>query len=320
MSWEFKAIRKEAGKTVFADLSVEQQGRIPQYEEALRYAEQTQVPNPTFSNFYVRASAGVNSEYVQGGNIEYGFCQALHSEESLVAAVRSRMGRHDGMPIIAFSSLGLEPTCCGNCRDVLFDDFEYGEIVSGSPAGGIASVATFDDIKFDGFRGTTPYVGLCRLAAKINKRGEELVKDAYSGSQRHERNYFVGITTDSGFYYVGAHDVACDFQPIYAGRDAMRQARRSRDPFIKSIIVVSQEKPRVMYKDRQHLLELNIDGEMLSGQERNPPIFLVSFKNEVTGMWGARLKETMPFPFMVTAFGDEFIDKYKAWCKKAYRK
>jgi hypothetical protein len=209
----------------------------------------------------------------------------------------------------------LDPTCCGNCRDILFDELGSGEIVTG-PVNDIVSVANFEDIKFNGFRNLDEVpMELLRKVGILANHGRKLRMDAYSSGKRPERNYLVGIETEKEFH-IGAHDIGADYHPIYAGRDAMRQARRAKDPFIKSIIVFadSKEKPYVMYKDRQHLSELNIDGEVLSGKENNPPVHLFT----PTRAWTASLKETLPFPFVVTAFGDDFVNTYRNWAKEAY--
>lgn len=107
----------------------------------------------------------------------------------------------------------------------------------------------------------------------------------------------------------------CDYHPVYALRDAIRQARRANDPFAQSVVIVSEDfgdkrAPQVMYKDRQHLLELNLQAELLAGKENNPPVWLATYgaQRRVTAAWRTSVKEWIPFPFIPRNFGQDFIE------------
>jgi len=71
--------------------------------------------------------------------------------------------------------------------------------------------------------------------------------------------------------------------------------------------------PDVMYKDRQHLLELNFQQQCLTGYEVNPPVFLVNYEYfvgkppKINGLWETSVKGWLPYPFSPAAFGDEFV-------------
>jgi hypothetical protein len=115
----------------------------------------------------------------------------------------------------------------------------------------------------------------------------------------------------------------CDYHPIYAGRDACRQAIRDSNPFIQRVIIVCEDPdrrrkmPHVMYKDRQHLLETNLQAELLQGHEQDPPVLLFNYyrktrtKNRavvITGAWRTSVKKWLPFPFTAGNFGPEFVE------------
>ena len=113
----------------------------------------------------------------------------------------------------------------------------------------------------------------------------------------------------------------CDYHPIYALRDAVRQVRRENDVTtgLTAIYVVccgdGTLPPDVMYKDRQHLLELNLQTELIMGKENNPPIYLgTMIKGVLTGMWRTSVKEWLPFPFTASNFMD--LNKMTAYFKR----
>src|SRR3989344_5739447 len=120
---------------------------------------------------------------------------------------------------------------------------------------------------------------------RVFAKGGFLVNDAYSPPDVHpERKYYAAIYSRKGVYY-GALDLMCDYHPIYPLRDAIRQARRSQDPCVQSVLIVGADTsedlagvpPHVMYKDRQHLLELCLQQELVVGVESDPEVCLVRF-------------------------------------------
>ena len=320
--WNFKTIQSGSKGAEFVELSLSQQERVKKYTEALEIAAASTVANPPFSKYFVKESIGTRDgcTLLPAGNIEYGLCQALHGEESAVAAFRSYYGRNKvSEPILGIiaGSPGNIASPCGNCRDLLLDEFgEDFEIVSGAPEGGLAIVAKMKDYLFSQFRLMHIDHEEPILPDEIKmaiKQGELLANDFYSPPDVHpERRYHAMIATVKNFY-VGARDVMCEYHPIYALRDAIRQARRGNDPFVESVTIVCEDfdggAPHVMYKDRQHLLELNLQAELLLGVEQNPPVYLVTYgqRKEIVGAWKTSVKEWLPFPFDPRNFGPEFV-------------
>ncbi len=321
--WNFKAIQlSPKGIVEFVRLSPVQESRINKYAEALEVAAKSVVANPPFSNYFVKEGVGlVNGEILPAGNIEYGICQALHGEESAVAAFRAHYGRASAGEIIlgiVAGNPGNVPAPCGNCRDIMLEDFgEDFEIVSGTADGGMAVVANMADYLFSKFRSLgvadTPSDILEKVRIAI-RQGELLVNDAYAPKHIHpERRYHALIATHNN-NFVGARDVMCEYHPIYALRDAIRQARRANDPFVQSVVIVCEDfgsgVPHVMYKDRQHLMELSLQAELLTGQENDVPVYLATYSSQeqITSVWKTSVKEWLPFAFSPRNFGPEFIE------------
>jgi len=207
---------------------------------------------------------------------------------------------------------------CGNCRDIMLEDLGQDfEIVCGAPGGGIAVVTKMNDYLFSDFKkvavkNISP--DLVESAILTIKAGERLVNDAYSPPQLHpERRYHASVITNIHIFF-GTRDVMCDYHPIYALRDAIRQARRAKDPFIQAVIIVCEDfgggAPHVMYKDRQHLLELNFQVELLNGKEVDPPVYLMTYQKDtknIVAIWKTSVKEWMPDVFTPRNFGPEFV-------------
>ena len=281
-------------------------------------------------------------EGAKAGNIEYGFCQALHGEESAVAAFRAQYGRSETRRNVVLGIVGdamergRPAALCGNCRDILREDFRDSnlEIARGNPDRGEVLVVPLKYYLFEDYDrllidGELPPAVLTVKGELRRARtglldafheGRCLENDVYSPGDVHpRRRYYAGIATMSGNYY-GAHDVMADYHPIYALRDAVRQARRSADADIKAVYVVGRsdgsEPPDVMYKDRQHLLELNLQGELVADREIDPPVYLGTFcEDTVRNIWRTSVKEWLPFPFTARNFTnlEEIAAKFKGF-------
>jgi cytidine deaminase len=292
--------------------------------EALSTARDSQVAKPIFSNYFCRECATrVHGSPAPAGNIEYGFLQALHGEESAVAAFRASYPHTQGEDIVLGFYTGdkrvIRPDSpCGNCRDIMLENFGRDfEIVSGSPAGEIVLVVPMSFYLFDDYQSVRIEHGrLVDAVRRTFSAGQRLENDFYSPGDVHpRRKYYASIRTVQRYYY-GAHDVMCDYHPIYALRDAVRQARRNHDPYVEEAWIVGKdiggEPPDVMYKDRQHLLELNLQQELLLGEDRDPTVFLATYDlhddhamGPVAGrIWRTTVKEWLPFPFTARNFMD----------------
>lgn len=332
------------GKISLQNLSAEQILRKPAYLMALRVAESSRVPNPKFSNYFVRGS--LNG--MACGNIEYGLCQALHCEESGAPLPKVFCSPGDN-PVLAFYSPRLESADnldfllgpCGNCRDILLDVFgEKLEVVSGSPNGGLAVVVPFSFYLFDDYKQlglgrlwwldeTLSLDGLLTRAAATFAEGRRLEHDAFSPPDIHpERKYYAMVETANGGVYYGAFDLQCEYHPIYPLRDATRQARRSHDSDILRVVIVRRDSarqvPHVMYKDRQHLLGTVVEEQLLSGKEVNPPVLLVAHNGGkgsagelvIADVWKTSARQWLPSPFTETAFGADFVKAETEYLKR----
>ena len=272
---------------------------------------------------------------MKSGNIEYGLCQALHGEESAVAALRSFYGRTSGKEVIhaiVAGNPGNIASPCGNCRDIMLEDLgESLEIVCGTPEGGIAVVATMEHYLFSEFRSLIYEDLPMRVAAQIEmaiQEGDRLVSDPYAPSHiRPERRYHALIQAEAGVY-CGGRDVKCEYHPIYALRDAQRAAGRACDPFVRWVLIVCEDfgggAPHVMYKDRQHLLEFNLEGGRMRSERNDPPVYLVTYSpdaHHVTGIWQTSVKEWLPYPFTPENFGEEFMrDVFDPYHRERHKK
>jgi len=368
--WEFKALEFDAKRNpVFVPLSAERAARAEAYRNALTAAKISAVANPKFSNYFVKESIGFRDTLpptLPAGNIEYGLCQALHGEEFAVAALRSRLGRplsrrvdktpggplpddclpEDGIILGIIAGVpGNIASPCGNCRDIMRDDLGINfEIVSGAAEGGVAIVAKMSDFLYrDYFCFTGDYSFKLdmdrwqKVVGEIVGEGMKLENAAYVPADTGligQRKYMALIETDTARYF-GAHDVMCEYHPIYALRDAVRVARRSGDPFVKRVTVVApfygegdSLPPDVMYKDRQHLLELTLQGELVAGEERDPSVYLFAHdgrlfdeKGEVKplGAWLTSVKEWLPLAFSPRNFGEEYLQYLTKYFKSKTR-
>ena len=336
-TWDFKTLSRGKSPQVI-DLLGEQQGKIERYKKALIVASESNVANPQFSKYFVKESVITDDHVIPAGNIEYGDRQAIHGEEAAVAAYRAALssskipprGKSNDLVLgIIAGNPGNIPAPCGNCRDVMIDGLGTNfEIVSGATDGGLAVVVPMDmftfnpqeqiDINSRKRLEVSNGLGMSKgdftaIVSKTLKAGKWLTNDAYSTpTVIPERKYFATIVTDHNLFH-GARDVMVDYHPIYALRDAIRQARREDDSSIQSVIVVAEDPninlPQVMYKDRQHLVEFNLQGELIREREKDPPVFLVGHdeKGKITTVHKTSVKEWLPFAFSPRNFGDEFV-------------
>ncbi|MBI4160473.1 MAG: hypothetical protein HY506_01030 [Candidatus Yanofskybacteria bacterium] len=65
-----------------------------------------------------------------------------------------------------------------------------------------------------------------------------------------------------------------------------------------------------MYKDRQHLMELNLQAELLAGQENDLPVYLATYSSQeqIIDVWRTSITEWLPLAFSPRNFGPEFIE------------
>jgi len=298
------------------------------------------VANPPMSNYFVKSSIGLNyGESLPAGNFEYGLCAAIHGEECCIAVLRSRYGKKLEDPafkpyVLAFAAqrgpLRVEdfpeniPSCCGNCRDILFENFGKDlEIVDGHPDGGLIMILPMSLCLVDEFEQLWPPHTSGIMDGMFMEKildtielGNRYVYDHYSPDNAFvERRYYARIVTKNGDY-VGAHDIGDDYHPVYAIRNAVIAARRANDPFVQQVFVVNSDgnKPHVMYRDRQALAELNYQAEAITGASKDPLVCLVAYNQQDcwrSAAWLTSVKSWLPFWFGPHKFGKEFEDWYQ---------
>lgn len=326
--WTIKTLKyNKYSQIEIVDLSDEQLGRLPLYETALRTAVASHVPDPSFSRYFVKGSITNSNSIFSAGNIEYGHSQALHCEEVALAVFRSQMDRskqcENDIPVISIieDCAGIAANPCGNCRDLLLDCFgERLEIVAREATANRAIVVPFQmytftpleegamnesflEMSVDAFR---------EIVSKTISEGRKLTNDAYSSPTiKPERRYYATIVSENTLIH-GSRDIMVDYHPIYALRDAIRSSRRLNDISMRCVVIVAEDPdiqvPHVMYKDRQHLHEFNLQNELLHNQTFNPPVLLVGHKDgKPTHIRKTSVKEWLPYPFTATNFGEQFV-------------
>ena len=238
-------------------------------------------------------------------------------------------------------------TPCGNCRDILRDAFgESFEFVCGSPGGGVAVDAKMSDMLFSDYQQVISWGRVlpvqfskefCAVESFFNSLPEivqeaRLIEcDTYSTPNpfvpravHPERKYFACIVTDMNTYF-GAHYVRCEYHPVYAGEIAGIRVELARDYSpIRAVYFVRETNlnvpPDVMYRDRQHLMELTFGRQVLLGKELNPPVYLGTVSGgTTTNVWRTTVKEWLPDRFSPHNFGDEFNEHLRNYYEKRAR-
>ena len=351
-NWTPKFLCMKDGKPALRSAITEHEEEIVRFlKDMLGLAAESKCAKPIFSGFHVRGinttgGIGGMTGMVASGNVEYGYCQALHNEEAAVAALISQRGSTEfpGSNVIMIvagkgkGSLRNFTAPCGNCRDILRDVIgENCLLVSGTEDGGIAIVARLSDCLFDQYApmDKNAIIGLVPEIKRIFRKAAEIQDNPYNnlgtGQRFPLRNYyaqiFVSKVGEDISSFVGAVDVPADFHPLYPIEDALRAAKRDRALVLKGVKVVSfgtgTYPPDVMYRDRQRLLEAALDTELLIGEPCNPEVLLVTVDmfdvSKITGAWRTTVKEWLPFPFSPRNFGSEFLEDRRQKLKEKTR-
>lgn len=324
--WILRAGRLVDGGVKLADLSQLQRDRLPTYCDVLDTARQSRVPSAHHSNYPVRGSiAPVGQQALPAGNIESGYAESLHMEESCVAVYCSKYGRNNGEPVVmVIIAHGATP--CGDCRDLLSSQFRDLEVITNEPGSSEAIVMSCRDYVHDVFRVADETTRCAIVGEMIEtvRTGRNLENDAYPPKRDDEsfkRKYYACVVTQRGRYY-GALDTVCHYRPIYPIQDAVRQARRQHDPFVHSVIIVGEDCgdvfPNVMYGDRQYLAELIDMATAIDGESRNPTIYLATCAHrgetiDDVGLTTAR--EWLALPFSPRKLGEESFARFSAYHK-----
>lgn len=333
-NWKLMQLVEKKGKRIlvpFAGLSFDR----TRFKRLLQAAADSKNSKPVFSGYFVRGSGTTfnNANPPQSGNIEYGHCQALHNEEATVAALASikNSAEFEGFPAIAIvagkgkGTLGNFTMPCGNCRDILRDTLGPDCIIlSGTEDGGIALVMKLSDALFENYEPISAFDVWGTV-----RRSDEIFHNPYNNPNIHPlRNYGVCVLTGkNGFSkkIYGASFVHADFHPIYPIESVSLQMWLRREFRVKMVAIVAEGDgtfpPDVMYRDRQRLLEMMVEDELLSEQKNDSYIYLFTHnRRAVTGAWRTTAKEWLPFPFSPHNFGEKFLRQYKKYLKEKYRR
>lgn len=327
------------GHATFTDPTPEQIKRLADYEQILQTAFNSDVANPPFSNYFCKESIGRSpGTKVPAGNIEYALCKALHGEVSAIAAFRAVYGRdkrRHGPIILGIHADQSEESAgminsCGDCRDIMLDDLGPDtEIVAGAPGDENGYISKLSDYLFGNYEELDSELPRNhKTLLGWAKHQESMVYDPYSPADVYpERRYSAMIFTANNEYH-GPRVVLCDYHPTYALEAAILQAEWVHDPLVAKVIVFCripegrnlQEQPfvpHVMYRDRQHLMELNLQQELLTGVEKDPPVYLLTYDDSgIVQGWKTSIKQWLPFAFTPRNFGQEAIERLTNYNKK----
>lgn len=325
--WNLMRLAVDAdGARTLAPLTKEQELLAPWYETLLLRASEAKCTDPRFSGYHVRACAAAGELTIaRGGNVEYGK-RSLHAEATAIAALFSLQNstKHRTTPVLALVA-GHGPGTienftmpCGDCRDFLLDTVGPDcVILCGTMDGGTAMVATLADALFEDYQ-RVPTDSANIMSVVIDaalKECHHIGKNFHADLERHPAgDYIVVLSTGTGPMteqrFFGALSLGDDYHSLYPAEMAVLQAEMRQDPYIKSVTIIGvgndampPRPPKVLYRDRQRLLELAIDRELLTDVPCNPPVHLLTHAHGmVTGTWTTSLNEWLPMPFSRGSF------------------
>jgi len=140
--WNFKTIRSGSKGAEFVELSAAQQARIKTIFRGVGTAVNSTVANPPFSNNFVKESIGMRMldgcTLLPAGNIGVwtlpGLARGRIGSRRFFVPITAGIKVSEPILGIIAGSPGNIASPCGNCRDLLLDEFgEDFEIVSGAP-------------------------------------------------------------------------------------------------------------------------------------------------------------------------------------------
>ncbi|MEK6942656.1 MAG: cytidine deaminase [Nanoarchaeota archaeon] len=262
----------------------------PRWVSALEVALTSQA-TPDQSGYHVNAG-GVTKKgnFVSGSNHEMAITDTVtHGEEAVIVAALETFGREDPIEVIAFAGLGGGEIAspCGNCRDSIRQYADPNNLVIiNAPREGGKAVLVPGRAYFKSDFIEVKETGELRFAAiKQAVLAEQSAYDIYS-TKSSPKIYGAVIACENGSIFRGSFRGDVAYHPDLPISAAIANFRDgSDDPSRKSIreIVVASTGsiPDVMYKDRQHALELAEAMQSLNGRSGNPlPVYLVNMGND----------------------------------------
>lgn len=304
-------------------------------DHAIRVAAMTKLADPQQSKYVVGGGIGYfGQEKYTAGNTEYGLATADHMEQRAKATHEFNQGKIGfDKPAILAIVVGQEggyAGCCGNCRDVLRDTpgaVEHLTIVNAFREGGDAIVYPFKDLLVDAYPKVNRLADDERVA--IHHAIEEAFNprtsfDIYSQSPAADRRRYVLQIGQDDKDLTWGHDSDHAFHTTTAAEVARIMMRLDGNPFFDRALFIGEETdgspPDVLYRDRQALLAINLDQELLLGQEINPRVTLATYnkQKEIAGVWHTTVKDMLPLPFTPKNFGPDFMAHLKQKTREFY--
>lgn len=303
--------------TLFDDsieVSKKEKKIIPKLLRAASHA----ITNPSQSGFNVMTAAINNhGKIVVGGNREYGFSRAyVHGEEAVSSSMCSQYPG-TAMEGIGFWGENMSIIPCGNCRDVLVEEWPENLLfVAGNEKKAkVARLSTF-------LHESSPSEEALHIAHDMSPELLDLAVNAarrgvkgYLPRKRQDEVYSICIVDEAGEVFPGSLDTTVAYDATSPGV-AARQVYRNRvagastevNPITRIIatrLSANGELPHVLYRDRNALADL--DEVSKATQEQQPAQVLlvgVDYTGSIQNAATTDAKEWLPHPFTNWELGD----------------
>ena len=275
-------------------------------------------PIPDQSKFFVHTAAmNTKRKIYCGGNTEFAICDGIHGEESAVANALDDEPKSK-IEIVAFTNHGEAPEVprhCGNCRDYLMRyASKNAETVEGSLKGDILVVPFWNTYIVENFMAADNFRFLSDHHDAIQQANIALKRsyDIYARQKGRDMLYGAALITTEGLFR-GSYDGDAAFDPVLPIKASiinMKNSHVSRDAFnIEGLVVVARSRPKVLYKDRQSLLELQ---EQFSDKPIEVILANVDETNKIRRVWRTDSNEWLPYAFGPASLGMKGkMDEYK---------
>lgn len=278
-------------------------------------AARTARAHPPQSGYHVRtAGMTADGQVFTGGNLEYGYSDAfVHGETAVVSHAHSVTDER--LTFIGFYNEDVVANAsvispCGPCRDVLEEYADPDLILAAGNSRG-ASVAELHDYLFEEFEKTDP--GRAHKAGVVAARlAIHRAVSAYLPAPLRPNTYGVALVDEQGKVWPGSLYTTAGYDsvpPALAAVQAWRSAfdrQKNAHDMAQIVVVRYGALPKVLYRDRQALLEL--DEVLRIGQGRKEPLpiellHLDPSTNQVAAAAQTTTAEWLPYPFSPGAFG-----------------
>lgn len=290
------------------------------FGELIQFATKSKA-TPYQSNYFVKTAAMTQSgKFVIGSNHEMALTETItHGEEAVIARALDNYGDQDKIVTIAFEGPTNEDgkayigSPCGNCRDSIeqYCDMDALVLLEGSSKKGPISYMPGNRFFFEDYETArkTPGNEAGFLQAK---KGLHTAYDYLVPKEKQDQLYGAAILTEDGRIFRGSFKGDAAFHAVNPISAALCNLRDSADDperiNLKEVYVVGKkQKPKVLYKDRQHLLEMVEAMRIYKGDDPLEPIPITLYqlggRNQVQKAWKTDSQEWLPHSFSAAAFG-----------------